>query len=163
MTKNKAYIGLGSNLGKKEKNLQMALKKIASLPEVKILQVAPIYKTDPVGLLEQDWFLNTVVEVECTKDPLWLLEELLEIENKMGRVRTIHWGPRVIDLDLLAYEDIVIKSDKLTIPHPYIKDRAFVLVPLSNISPELNLPGMGRVIDLLNNVEGKEQIHSYLD
>ncbi|MCQ2559126.1 MAG: 2-amino-4-hydroxy-6-hydroxymethyldihydropteridine diphosphokinase [Clostridia bacterium] len=159
MTIKKAYIGIGTNLGNKESNLRVALQKIAALPQVKITKTAAFYRTAPVGPVEQDWFLNTAAEIETEEQPLELLENLLSIENQMGRVRTIHWGPRVIDLDLLAYADLVVQTEKLTLPHPYIKDRSFVLLPLAEICPDLELPQMGVVRELLQELE-KNQVRA---
>ena len=107
-------------------------------------QVSSLYKTAPVGMTEQPDFLNAVVEIQTTLPALELLGVLLHIEKKMGRVRTIRWGPRVIDLDLLLYGEQQIALPNLTVPHPRLRERAFVLVPLAEIAPGLVLPGDGR-------------------
>lgn len=148
-------------MGCKETNIYQALDKLRAIPGVTIVRTAKLYKTDPVGPVSQDWFLNTVAELQCTCDPWFLLQELQRIENDMGRVRTIRWGPRIIDLDILIFEDKIINTGQLTVPHPYMAERAFVLIPLQELCPNLVLPGMGRVVDLAGVVEGKHQVHPY--
>ncbi|ABB15673.1 2-amino-4-hydroxy-6-hydroxymethyldihydropteridine diphosphokinase [Carboxydothermus hydrogenoformans] len=137
-----AYIGIGTNLGKKEENIKTALKEIKSLPDTRINKVAALYETEPWGYAEQDWFLNTVCEIETALTPESLLEALLQIENKMGRVRSIRYGPRVIDLDLLWYEGEKRQEEKLTLPHPRITERAFVVLPLLELWPEAEINGV---------------------
>ncbi|KJS15081.1 MAG: 2-amino-4-hydroxy-6-hydroxymethyldihydropteridine pyrophosphokinase [Peptococcaceae bacterium BRH_c4b] len=156
------YIGLGSNLGDKEENIRFALNMIAETPGVNISGVAPLYKTAPVGMEQQDWFLNTVVEVSTDLAPLELLHKLQEIENRMGRVRKVHWGPRIIDLDLLLYGDEAIDIPGLTVPHPMMGERAFVLVPLAHLNPDLVLPGWGGVAELAVEMSERQQISLHL-
>ena len=155
-----AYTGLGSNMGDKRGNIKAALELLGRVPGVKLLRVAPFYRTAPVGYTEQDWFVNTVAEVETTLSPAELLAACLDIENRLGRVRDIRWGPRVIDLDLLLYNGQVIDEPDLVVPHPRMHERAFVLVPLADLAPELVIPGRGRVSELLAAVgrEGVEEI-----
>ena len=136
-----AYVGLGSNLGSKAGNLQAALNKLAQLPTIHITQVSSLYETAPVGVTEQPEFVNAVAALETPLSALDLLGVLLHLENKMGRVRTFRWGPRVIDLDLLLYGDAQITLPNLTVPHPRLRERAFVLTPLAEIAPDLALPG----------------------
>ena len=136
-----AYLGLGTNLGDRKDNLQQALKELAALPTLEIRRVSSIYETAPVGVTDQPDFLNMVVSVQTTLSPRDLLNSLLEIENKMGRTRTVRWGPRVIDLDLLLYGTAHVEMPGLTVPHPRLQERSFVLVPLAEIAPELVLPG----------------------
>ncbi|OAT80710.1 2-amino-4-hydroxy-6-hydroxymethyldihydropteridine diphosphokinase [Desulfotomaculum copahuensis] len=145
----KAYIGIGSNLGDKAANIKKGLDLLAGTPGVRLLRVAPYYRTAPVGYTDQDWFVNTAAEVATALPPEDLLAACLEVENRLGRVRTIRWGPRVIDLDLLLYGDRVINWPQLTVPHPRLHERAFVLVPLADLVPELTVPGRGRVDRLL--------------
>ncbi|MGI4789191.1 MAG: 2-amino-4-hydroxy-6-hydroxymethyldihydropteridine diphosphokinase [Janthinobacterium lividum] len=136
-----AYIGLGSNLGDRETHLETALSELRSLPTMKVTQVSSVYETAPVGLTDQPDFLNMVAEIQTSLSPLALLSALLHIENKIGRVRTIRWGPRVIDLDLLLFGHQEIALPELTVPHPRLRERAFAMIPLSEIAPELMLPG----------------------
>ncbi|MBE3588464.1 MAG: 2-amino-4-hydroxy-6-hydroxymethyldihydropteridine diphosphokinase [Thermoanaerobacteraceae bacterium] len=155
-----AYIGLGSNMGGKKANLKAALELLGRVPGVRLLRVAPFYRTDPVGYTDQDWFVNTVAEVETTLSPRELLAACLDIENRLGRVRDIRWGPRVIDLDLLLYNGQVIDEPGLVVPHPRMHERAFVVVPLADLVPELVIPGRGKVSKLLAVVgrQGVEQL-----
>ena len=145
-----AYLGLGTNLGDRESYLAQALKELAGLPTIEIGTVSSIYETAPVGLTDQPDFLNLVVSVRTTLSPRELLDALLNIENKMGRVRTVRWGPRVIDLDLLLYGDAVVETPELTVPHPRLSERSFVLMPLAEIAPNLVLPGQEETVEKLS-------------
>jgi 2-amino-4-hydroxy-6-hydroxymethyldihydropteridine diphosphokinase len=160
--KKNAYVGLGSNMGDKEGNIRAALNMLAEISGVNISGVAPLYKTAPVGMEQQDWFLNTVAEISTGLDPMGLLHELQGIENRLGRTRTVHWGPRVIDLDLLLYGNDNIDIPGLKVPHPMLGERAFVLVPLSRLNSDLVLPGWGRVAELAAEMSEKQQISLYL-
>lgn len=131
-----AYVALGANLGDREGSLREALERMAAEPGIAIARVSPIYETAPVGYTDQPSFLNRVVKVEAEGSPLELLRRLLAIEREMGRVRDIRWGPRNIDLDLLAFGDERIDTPELTLPHPRMGERAFVLVPLRDVWPE---------------------------
>ena len=144
-----AYIGLGTNLGDRRANIQAALKKLDNPPIMKVVQVSSVYETAPVGVTDQADFYNLAIAVETTLGPRELLDTLLHLENQMGRVRTLHWGPRVIDLDLLLYGDAQITLPGLTVPHPRLRERAFVLVPLAEIAPELALPEDGITVSTL--------------
>jgi 2-amino-4-hydroxy-6-hydroxymethyldihydropteridine diphosphokinase len=137
----KVYIGIGSNVGEKKGNINRALRLLAEDGRLLSAAVAPLYKTGPVGFTDQDWFLNTVAAYEADLAPHGLLELLMGIEKEMGRVRTIRWGPRVIDLDILLYGDAVVSTPDLEIPHPRLAERAFVVVPLADLAPGLVLPG----------------------
>lgn len=144
-----AYLGLGTNLGNRQENIRVALQKLAELPTMETGRVSSLYETAPVGVTDQPDFLNIVAAVRTGLDPLALLDVLLHIENQMGRVRTERWGPRVIDLDLLLYGGERVSFPGLTVPHPRLRERAFVLVPLAEVAPEMALPGDGkRVADL---------------
>ena len=136
-----AYLGLGTNLGDRESYLAQALKELVGLPTIEIAAVSSIYETAPVGLTDQPDFLNLVVSVRTTLSPRELMDALLHIENKMGRVRTVRWGPRVIDLDLLLFGDVRVEVPGLSVPHPRLRERSFVLIPLAEIAPDLILPG----------------------
>lgn len=136
-----AYVGLGANLGDREAALRTALRSLEDLPAVRVRRVSSLYQTAPVGVTEQPEFLNAVAEVETMLSAPALLHALLDIENRLGRMRTVRWGPRVIDLDLLLYGDAQIALPELTVPHPRLRERAFVLVPLAEIAPRLVMPG----------------------
>ena len=160
--KKNVYVGLGSNMGDKEGNIRAALGMMAEIPGVNISGVAPLYKTAPVGMEQQAWFINTVAEVFTGLEPLALLRRLQDIENRLGRLRTVRWGPRVIDLDLLLYGTDTIDMPGLKVPHPRLGERAFVLVPLAWLNPGLVLPGRGRVAELAAEMSEKQQISLYL-
>lgn len=137
----KVYIGIGSNMGDKEGNIREALSLLERDGRLFSPAVAPLYKTDAVGYTDQDWFLNTVAAFTTDHTPQELLGLLMGIERQMGRERTIRWGPRVIDLDILLYGDAVVNTPDLQIPHPRIVERAFVAVPLADLAPDILLPG----------------------
>ena len=143
-----AYLSLGSNQGDKRKNLEMAIELLAKSLEIKILSVSSFYETEPWGNVEQDSFLNMALKIDTTLSPLKLLHRCLEIEGILGRKREMHWGPRIIDIDILIYQDVRVDSDELTIPHPYMEQREFVLAPLREIAPELILPSGQKVKEL---------------
>lgn len=146
-----AYVGLGSNLGDRQENLRAALSELRGLPAITLMRVSSLYATAPVGVTEQPEFLNALAALETSLSAMDLLGVFLHLENKMGRVRTFRWGPRVIDLDLLLYGDAQIALPFLTVPHPRLRERAFVLVPLAEIAPELVLPGDQRTVEELAN------------
>ncbi len=142
-----AYIGLGANLGDREANLRTAIERLAELGP---LRVSSFRETDPVGVTEQPRFVNAVAELETDLSARDLLQLLLEIERKMGRDRSREerWGPRTIDLDLLLYGDEVIDEPGLTVPHPRLAERRFVLEPLHELAPGLVLPDGRGIGDL---------------
>lgn len=152
-----AYIGLGSNLGNSVATLNAAASALAVLPRTRSLVCASLYKSAPVGIevndaVEQTDFINGVCALATTLGEQDLLQRLMAIELEFGRDRTGEFGqPRTLDLDLLLYGDLSISSDKLTLPHPRLHERAFVLYPLNEIAPDLVIPGHGRVADLLQN------------
>jgi 2-amino-4-hydroxy-6-hydroxymethyldihydropteridine diphosphokinase len=143
-----AYVGLGANLGDREATIRAA---VAELPGV--LGVSSLRETDPVGVTDQPRFLNGVVALETALPPRELLEVLLAVERRLGRERKERWGPRTIDLDLLLYGDEVIAEDGLTVPHPHLHERRFVLEPLAEVAPKLVVPGLGGVEDLLAELD----------
>ncbi len=151
-----SFIALGSNLGEPENNVKQALHLMNAHPEIKVLRVAPLYLTEPVGYEDQEWFHNTVAEIETALSPRQLMEALQVFENQLGRVRTIRWGPRTIDLDIALFDDRVINEPDLEIPHPRMEERAFVLAPLADLVPELTLPSGRPIKDVLNQVTGKK-------
>lgn len=143
-----AFIGIGSNQGNSEEIIRNALDSINNIPEVEVQQVSSLYLTEPVGFEDQPWFYNCVAEVDTTLSPHKLLEVLQGIENQLGRVRTIRWGPRTVDLDILLYGEITLDGELLTIPHPRMEERAFVIVPLAEIAPGVVIPGGRKVSDV---------------
>jgi 2-amino-4-hydroxy-6-hydroxymethyldihydropteridine diphosphokinase len=138
---NTAYLGLGSNLGDRRKNLAEAVRRLHAGPAIQVAQVSPVYESSPVGVIAQPDFLNLVVQVATPQTPHELLAECLRIETDLGRVRQERWGPRTIDIDLLLYGDARIDDERLTVPHPQMHERSFVIVPLAEIAPELKLDG----------------------
>ena len=134
-----AYIALGSNLGDKEENLRRALELLEE-HGVEVVKVSSFICTEPYGVTDQPQFLNAVCQVRTSLEPLALLHTLLGIEQEMGRVRLRHWGERNIDLDLLLYEDVIMDTPELKLPHPDMQNRDFVLLPLFEIAPELIHP-----------------------
>jgi 2-amino-4-hydroxy-6-hydroxymethyldihydropteridine diphosphokinase len=136
VTPQRAFLALGSNLGERVAHLQHALDTLAAHPEVDVVAVSRVYETDPVGGPEQGAYLNAVVAVDTGLEPLDLLRLAQELERAAGRVRTERWGPRTLDVDVLLYGDQTIHTDVLTVPHPRLWERDFVLVPLRDVAPE---------------------------
>lgn len=132
----KAYIGLGSNMGDKAGNIKTAINHL-SAAGIGVMSQSPLYRTAPWGNENQDWFVNACIAVETVLQPRPLLELCLDIEHMMGRERTEKWGPRLIDIDILLYDGEAISTETLTLPHPHLLQRSFVLVPLNDIAPDL--------------------------
>jgi 2-amino-4-hydroxy-6-hydroxymethyldihydropteridine diphosphokinase len=137
----RAYVGLGGNLGDPQSAMGAALAMLHADDDIDILRVSSLYRTPPWGLVDQPDFLNAVAEIETTLAPRLLLDACLAAERALKRVRNERWGPRAIDLDVLIYGDLSIHEDGLTVPHPRIAERAFVLVPLLEIAPRLMIGG----------------------
>jgi dihydroneopterin aldolase / 2-amino-4-hydroxy-6-hydroxymethyldihydropteridine diphosphokinase len=131
--KHKAFLSLGSNMWDREGNIRSAIERLGSFDDIKLNGISGIYETEPVGYLEQDMFYNAVVEVSTCLKPHELLKRVLGIENELGRKRTVRWGPRTIDIDILTYDDMKMDTEDLILPHPRMFERAFVLVPLMEI------------------------------
>lgn len=135
----KAYIGIGTNIGNRLNNIKDSVVALSHLPETHITKISDIYETEPWGYTQQDNFLNACVEVETNLSPKALLGACLGIEAAFGRERPFKNSPRILDMDLLLYEDIIMDEQELTLPHPRIQERAFVLVPLKDVLETLQL------------------------
>ena len=142
----KAYLSLGSNLGDRLLNMKMAVLEMEKSDSATLLELSPVYETEPVGKVDQPWFLNSVALIETSLGPLSLLDYLMGIEKAMGRQRREKWGPRYIDLDILLYDDLIFDSDRLTLPHPQMHKRRFVLLPLVRMNPELFHPLLKKTV-----------------
>lgn len=142
----RAYLGLGSNVGDKRRNLDEARRQLEGSPGISVLKVSSYRKTEPVGGPPQDNFLNAAMEIETTLAPEELLKRCLEIEAAMGRRRQVHWGPRIMDIDILIYDKLVLDSPTLKIPHPLMHLRRFVLEPLSEFAPDMLHPAKNKTM-----------------
>ena len=151
----RVFVGLGSNLGDRESTIRAAVGRLRGLPEVEVRGVSTLRDTDPVGPVPQPRFLNGVVELETGLSPRMLLGALLELERAFGRDRTaaLAQGPRTLDLDLLLYDDRKIEEPGLEVPHPRLHERRFVLEPLAELDPGLQVPGRGSVQTLLAELD----------
>jgi len=151
------YLGLGSNLGDRLANLQAAVQALE--PRVHLIQASPVYETPPWGYLDQPDFLNQVIKVETDLTPANLLDFIKHLERELGREPTFRNGPRRIDIDILFYDDLILHEDQLQIPHPRLEKRAFVLVPLAAIAPNLRHPVLGsKIKELMEEIDGSEVI-----
>jgi 2-amino-4-hydroxy-6-hydroxymethyldihydropteridine diphosphokinase len=149
----RAYVGLGANLGDRERTLRAAVDALAAEAGIEVVSVSTLRETEPLGVGEQPRFLNGAVELETTLTARELLERLLAVEQRFGRVRIPgEHGPRTLDLDLLLYGDEAIDEPGLTVPHPRLHERSFVLEPLAELAPDLVVPGRGDMESLLRGV-----------
>lgn len=148
------YIGLGSNLGEPEDNLRAALEHLERVDGVDRIEVSPFYRTAPFGITDQPEFVNAVARFTTILEPRRLLDTLLEIEKQMGRVRKEKWGPRLIDIDILLLGNRVIEEPGLTVPHPGIAAREFVLAPLADLAPDLLHPTLRQTVKKLHEQLG---------
>lgn len=137
VTDERVFLGLGSNLGEREENLQAALNGISKFTETRVVRVSSFQETPPWGVEDQPAFLNAVVEIRTALEPEALLEAVKQLEVELGRVPTFRWGPRLIDIDLLLFGDRRLQTARLTLPHPHILERPFVWEPLAEIAPEV--------------------------
>ncbi len=152
-----AYIGLGSNLSgnnaSPRQHINTAIQSLGEIQSTRTTKISSLYKSKPVGPQDQADYINAVVQIETELEPLILLDSLQAIENEHGRVRNERWGPRTLDLDILMYGEDIIQNDRLTIPHPEMLNRCFVIVPLIEINANCIIPGKGRVSDFLAGIE----------
>ena len=141
-----AYLSLGSNLGDRLENLREAMRRLGDAG-IALKRTSSVYETEPVDNAAQGWFLNCVAEVSTTLEPLEFLHRLQVVERELGRERTVPKGPRTIDIDILLYDDLLIETDELTVPHPRMLQRRFVLEPLCEIAPTLAIPGSAKIVE----------------
>lgn len=155
-----AYVGIGSNLGEPRRQIESALEELGRIPGTRLARCSSLFRSAPAGLANQPDFLNAVARLETTIAAEPLLDELQAIEQRHGRERSFANAPRTLDLDLLLYDGRVLDSPRLTLPHPRMHERAFVLAPLAEIEPDAGVPGHGQVRDLLARCAGQriEQI-----
>jgi len=154
---NTAYIGLGSNIEPRKQYLDDAIEKLSERDGINLGKISSVYETAPVGYTNQDHFLNMVIEIKTTLGNLELLEVCQQIERQLGREKTFKDGPRTIDLDILFYNHENRELETLRLPHPRMQERAFVLVPLCEIAPDLVMPNSGKLVeDLLHALPEKD-------
>ncbi|MDI5962880.1 2-amino-4-hydroxy-6-hydroxymethyldihydropteridine diphosphokinase [Streptomyces sp. SL13] len=160
----RAVVSLGSNLGNRLETLQGAVDALADTPGLRVKAVSPVYETEPWGIEpgSQPDYLNAVALIKTTLPPTSLLERAHAIEEAFLRVRDERWGPRTIDVDIVAYQDVVSEDPSLTLPHPRAHERAFVLVPWNDVDPAAELPGRGPVADLIDTV-GRDDVRVHRD
>ncbi|WP_078393361.1 2-amino-4-hydroxy-6-hydroxymethyldihydropteridine diphosphokinase [Shouchella patagoniensis] len=144
-----AYLALGSNIGDRETYLQKAVDALSEMREIEVLAVSSLYETEPVGYLNQDPFLNMAIHIKTTLRPYDLLRETQRIEMALGRERDVRFGPRTVDIDILLFEQENMEMDDLQIPHPRMWERAFVLIPLAEIAPEIYSEAYGKTLNEL--------------
>jgi 2-amino-4-hydroxy-6-hydroxymethyldihydropteridine diphosphokinase len=150
-----AFIGLGSNVGDPIQQIQHAFREIDEITETSLIKVSSLYESAPIGFCDQPAFINAVVEIATTLSPQQLMQNLLRIESDHGRTREQKNGPRTLDLDVLLFNNWIIDAPTITTPHPRAHERAFVLLPLLEIAPEVYIPGIGYARDFLSAVVGQ--------
>jgi 2-amino-4-hydroxy-6-hydroxymethyldihydropteridine diphosphokinase len=149
----RAYVGLGANLGPREITIQRAVTLLAAEEGIELVEQSRLRETDPVGVVDQPGFLNGVVALDTTLSPRELLDVLLRVERELGRTRDgERWGPRTIDLDLLLHGSHVVDEPGLHVPHPRLHERRFALEPLAELAPDLEIPGRGKVSEILQQL-----------
>ncbi len=156
-----AYLALGSNVGDRLANLRQAVHLLSSTPGISVLRTAGVYETEPVGVHDQPWFLNSVVEVSTELSPGELLAAVKGVERSVGRTPTFRWGPREIDVDILLYQGVQVAGEELTIPHSRMRERLFVLLPLRDLCPDWrDAEGVG-VDELIERLRGTAEVRPY--
>lgn len=153
-----AFIALGANLDRPEGQIEAGIRELAALPQTRVVRRSSLYRSAPVGYHDQPDFINAVVQIETGLEPRELLEALLAIEHRHGRVRDFPNAPRTLDLDIVLYGSLVLHEHGLTIPHPRMHERAFVVVPLAEIAPDAPVPGRGVARELLRGVDAASVI-----
>jgi 2-amino-4-hydroxy-6-hydroxymethyldihydropteridine diphosphokinase len=154
----RAYIALGSNVGDRLAFLRSAVARLGDTPDLQITHLSSVYETEPIGVTDQRWFLNAVVEVDTSLDAPCLLVHTQAIERGLARVTTRHWGPRTIDLDILLFGDLTLHTPSLTIPHPELHRRAFVMMPLLELAPGIRLPDGTAVAACLESLAPPQEV-----
>ncbi|MED4404139.1 2-amino-4-hydroxy-6-hydroxymethyldihydropteridine diphosphokinase [Metabacillus fastidiosus] len=153
-----AYLALGSNMGDREFYLMSAIKELQQYKEISIENISSIYETDPIGYTDQDQFLNMVIQIKTNLTAFDLLNVTQQIEKELGRKREVKWGPRTLDLDILLYNNENIEAEHLIVPHPRMLERSFVLIPLKELNPDINIPNnetsISVIIDQLLDKKG---------
>ena len=147
-------IGLGSNIGDKAGNIAKAVALLRARGALEQIEMSPLYRTPPWGVTEQDWFVNACLAAQTRFAPLQLLAAMQKVEQDIGRVRVERWGPRLIDLDILYYGDLSLRSEALTLPHPEMGGRGFVVIPLAQVRPDYEIGGV-RLRDLALRFAGE--------
>ncbi|CAN7602366.1 2-amino-4-hydroxy-6-hydroxymethyldihydropteridine diphosphokinase [Rossellomorea sp. LjRoot5] len=156
---NTAYISLGSNMGDRAVYLEKAINILGSHGKIEVTKRSSLYETDPVGFTEQDQFLNMVIEIRTSLSPETLLHQCLQVEIDLGREREFKWGPRIIDLDILLFNQETIETENLYIPHPRMQERAFVLIPLLEVAPRVEHPSFNAPLaEFLDEIPDKEGV-----
>ena len=159
-----AFLGLGSNIGDRRQHMADALSALSDDPAVALFTGSPVYESKPVGVVDQPDFLNLVVQLKTVHSPLALLAVCLGIESVLGRERRERWGPRTIDLDLLTYDEVVLRDEHLALPHPRMLERRFVMTPLAEIAPDLKVNGeKSRDVALRLGTDGLRPIESWAE
>ncbi len=154
-----AFIAIGSNMESPAANCRRAMDRLGDSPGMTLLARSSLYRSEPFGKTDQDWFVNAVVRIDTSLSPEELLKACLSIEQEMGRSRSEKWGPRIIDLDILFYDDLILKLEGLEIPHPGIPERSFVLVPMNEIAPDCIHPQLKKPVrTLLEEMENPQQV-----
>ena len=156
---NISYLSIGSNIGNRLETFQRAIRLLDENDEIKIESISSIYETDPIGYTDQACFLNAVIKVSTSLRSEKLLQACLYIENELGRKREIRWGPRTLDLDILLYNQENIETESVFVPHPRMHERAFVIIPLMELDPDIELPNVNAPLDdILNQIPDKEGV-----
>lgn len=157
---NTAFVALGSNLSKREEYLSEAIDMLNEHEAIRVSKRSSVYETEPVGYVDQNDFLNMVIQVETNMSAYQLLGQCQQIEQELGRKRVVKWGPRTIDLDILLFNDEHMTAERLTIPHPHMHERAFVMVPLVDVNPTVEIPTLHQTAQEVLDGLPKEEVRS---